>query len=342
MKIIATTKKYKKTCITLTLLFLLLLGILFLSQGKVHSREEVKYGITFSKVKAEQLGLNWKKAYVEILDGLDIKKIRLAAYWDEIENKKGEPDYKDLDWQVQQASKRDIDIILAVGGRLPRWPECHFPQWGQNMPRKERQEYLTNYLKKTVNRYKDNSHIKAWQVENEPFLSSHFGECPPLDKKFLDQEIELVRELDDRPIVVTDSGELSLWAPAARRADIFGTTMYKETYSERLDSYVEYPIGPGFFHFKKNVADWFADPEKWIVIELQAEPWGPKPHHEMSAAERSKTMTPQKFRDMMEFARQAGFKEFYLWGAEYWYWEKVKNNNPTYWEKAKELFKEKE
>jgi hypothetical protein len=192
-------------------------------------------------------------------------------------------------------------------------------------------------LTKVIERYKGNKQITAWQIENEPFLSN-FGDCPAVDAKFLDQETALVRKLDQRPIVITDSGELSIWIPAAQRADIFGTTMYRDTYSSHLQNYLHYPISPGFFRFKKNLASLFATPEKWIVIELAAEPWGPVAYQNMSAAERGRTMDIAKFKDMLEFSRLAGFKEFYLWGVEYWYWEKTKNNNPEFWNEAKKLF----
>jgi hypothetical protein len=138
--------------------------------------------------------------------------------------------------------------------------------------------------------------------------------------------------------MLTDSGELSIWVPAAKRADIFGTTMYRDTYSDTLNRYIHYPIEPGFFRFKKNIARLFARPEKWIVVELQAEPWGPRPYQELSQEERNKTMNLAKFREILEFSRQAGFREFYLWGVEWWYWEKVINNNNSLWEEAKGLF----
>ena len=92
--------------------------------------------------------------------------------------------------------------------------------------------------------------------------------------------------MDTRDIVVTDSGELSLWVPAAKRADIFGTTLYRDTYSQLLKAYVHYPIEPGFFRFKKNISRLFANPQKWVVIELQAEPWGPRPFQYLSQEER--------------------------------------------------------
>ncbi|SRR6056297_852479 len=332
-------KKYRKTSIFLGGLIVIFIIVFLLSGGKVYKKEKLEYGVTFSQLKARNLGLDWKELYLATLDDLGVKKIRISAYWNEIEEENNSFYFKDLDWQIKKAQERGAEIILAVGGRLPRWPECHFPSWATKLDASQREQETLEYIQRVVNRYKEEENIVAWQVENEPFLSSYFGRCPSLNVDFLDKEISLVRRLDSRPIVVTDSGELSAWVPAARRADIFGTTMYRDTYSERLERYVHYPIGPGFFHFKRNVADWFAEPKKWIVIELQAEPWAPIPYQELKKEEREKTMSPEKFRKMLEFARQAGFKEFYLWGVEYWYWEKVKNGEEEMWNIAKDLFK---
>lgn len=318
---------------------IILLFIIFLfSRGKIYSRGELDYGITFSKKQMESLGLDWKTAYLSILDDLGVKKLRLPAYWNEINREEDLYNWEDLDWQVEEASRRNVEIILAVGGRLPRWPECHFPSWAEKLDKEKREEKLLVYIDNVIKRYKDNQSIAAWQIENEPFLS-HFGDCPELDSEFLDKEIALARALDSRPIAVTDSGELSVWMPAARRADIFGTTMYRDTYSINLKRYVHYPIEPGFFRFKKNIASIFAHPKKWVVIELQAEPWTQVPYQNATKAERDRTMEINKFREILEFARKTGFREFYLWGAEWWYWEKETQNNPEMWEEAKKLFK---
>ncbi|MDD5071233.1 MAG: cellulase family glycosylhydrolase [Patescibacteria group bacterium] len=327
----------KRTKKILFILIIFLFLLIVLSQGRNYNKNELEYGLTFSKKQAESLGFDWRLVYLSILDDLGVKKLRLPAYWNEIETSDNEFRWEEMDWLVEETTKREAEIIIAVGGRLPRWPECHFPDWADDLPKKERDEKILEYIRKVVNRYKDNEKIIAWQVENEPFLS-HFGDCPKLDKKFLDAEIALVRQLDDRPVIITDSGELSLWLGAARRADIFGTTLYRDTYSKFLDRYIHYPINPGFFHFKKNIVRLFARPKDWIVIELQAEPWGPVPYQEMVEEEKSKTMDLQKFREILEFGRLAGFREFYLWGGEWWYWEKEANNNPALWNEAKRLF----
>jgi len=327
-------KRFKKFFVFLIIFFFF---IFLFSQGHIYKQNELKYGVTFSKQQAQSLGLNWQAVYQAIFSELGVKKIRLAAYWDEIETDKGKFFWDDIDWQINTASAKGASIILAVGARLPRWPECHFPEWTNKLSEAEKESQTLNYIQAVIDRYKSNN-IIAWQVENEPFLYG-FGECPVPKARFIDEEIALVRSLDNRPIVMTDSGELSLWYLAAKRADIFGTSIYRDTYSKTFKRYIHYPITPEFFRFKKNVVNMFAYPKKWIVIELQAEPWGKEALQNLSQEERAKTMTIDKFREILEFSRQAGFKEFYLWGAEYWYWEREKNNNPAYWEEAKGLFR---
>jgi len=325
--------KTKKIIVIILVVFFI---VFILSRGKVYDAAEFKYGLTFSQKQATSLGFDWQKIYLEILDGLNVKKIRLPAYWNETEISDGQFDWRDLDWQLEKAGEHQAEIILAIGGRLPRWPECHFPGWSEALSKENREKRILDYISQVVERYKDRAWIKAWQVENEPFLS-HFGDCPKLDKSFLDAEIALVRELDSRPIVVTDSGELSVWIPAARRADIFGTTMYLNTFSAHLNRYIRYPIAPGFFRFKKNITRLFAKPKDWVVIELQAEPWGPVPYQNLNQAERDRTMSPEKFKEILAFAGQTGFREFYLWGAEYWFWER-EQGRPEMWEMARKLF----
>ncbi len=317
--------------ITLCWLFFLL------SWAPVYQPEEMEYGITFSSKQSRDLGLDWKENYLAMLDDLKVERLRLPIYWDIVQPEEGRFDWSEIDWQVDEAEKRGVDLILVVGTRVPRWPECHLPNWAKEAETVRRQEATLEYLRAAVTRYKQRPTVSAWQVENEPFLVL-FGECPPLDVSFLDKEIAEVRSLDSRPIIVTDSGELSAWVPAAGRGDIFGSTLYRYTYSSTVDRYVHYPISPLFFRIKKNISNLFAHPQDWIIIELQGEPWGKKAFQELSLEERSKTMTPQKFTEMAEFARQTGFRTLYWWGVEYWYWEKTKNDTPFYWEEAKHLF----
>ena len=332
-------KFLKKILLILLVLFVLLIGYLFI--GKAKPAEKIEWGATFSKRTANDYGLDWQKTFLDVLDDLKVKKIRLIAYWDEVEKTEGKFDFQDLDWQVDKVSKRGAEIILAVGRRLPRWPECFEPDWAKNLIQEEKQEKILDYIKETINHYKDNKNIIIWQIENEPFLRT-FGECPWPDKKFLDREIALAKYLDPstssgqgRPIMITESGEFSTWIGGAKRADILGTSVYRKVYGKL--GYVKYPIPAVFYQRKSNLIKLLFDIEEIIAIEVQAEPWGQKPSKEMTLQEQDISLGLKQFEEMIEYTKNTGFDKAYLWGVEWWYWKKI-NGDDRFWQKAKELF----
>lgn len=324
--------------------FLLVLGFIlglfvYFNLSGPEPREDVSLGVTFSHRYAQDLGLDWKEAYIAILDELGVRKVRIPVYWDLVEKERGTYDYSAIDWQLEEAKKRDVEVILSIGQRVPRWPECHIPAWVKERESDAyREARLLSFLEKTVNRYKENGEITTWQVENEAFLA--FGICPPFRVEFLDEEIALVRKIDpSRPILLTDSGELSTWYQAARRGDVFGTTLYRKIYKPGM-GYVTYPIGPNFFRFKEKVARLLSPQERFIVIELQAEPWARGWVADASLEEQFRTMDEKQLRDIVRYAKQVQFPEVYLWGAEWWYWLKEKKEYPALWETAKGLFRD--
>ncbi len=60
--------------------------------------------------------------------------------------------------------------------------------------------------------------------------------------------------------------------------------------------------------------------------------------YDLSLEEQEKSMDFSRFQKNINFAKKTGLKEFYLWGAEWWYWMKTKQNKPEIWEEAKKLF----
>jgi hypothetical protein len=77
--------------------------------------------------------------------------------------------------------------------------------------------------------------------------------------------------------------------------------------------------------------------EKIIVSELQAEPWVDRPVESLSGEERAAAFTVQDLSNNLLFAKAAGFSEVYLWGAEWWYVEKLAGR-PSLWSAAESLF----
>lgn len=316
----------------------IIIGFIYFTSGESVPAAEMEWGVTFSKVFAEQLGLDWQKAYLAILDELGVRKLRLIAYWSEIEKEKGVYDFADLDWQIKEAEKRGAEVILAMGRKMPRWPECHIPEWASDLGEKGQQQRILVFLYEVISHYRYSEAVKIWQVENEPFLRG-FGECPDIDEDFLDEELYLVRRFDKRPVMLTTSGELSLWSEPASRTNILGTTLYRIIWHSRLGQFT-YPIPPVFYYKRTNLIKKLFYLDKLIVIELQAEPWGPKQIYETSLTRQMWSVDLVEFKRIIEYTKQTGFDEVYLWGAEWWYWLKTVEYEADIWFEAKTLWQE--
>jgi len=330
----------KKLIVTISTLIILLAAVFLIFKNyktEISRVSAVKFGVTFTKARAEYLGLNWRDVYLSILDELKVRYLRISAYWPEIETEKDSYNFSDLDWLIDEAGSRQVKIILAVGQRLPGWPECHIPEWAKNLSEGQQQEKILDLIKETVNYYKPQPQIWAWQLENEPFLNT-FGICPPPDRKFFEKELALIKSLDNRPIIVTESGELSTWINGGRYGDILGITIYRAVWNKYL-KYFYHPWPAVSYYLKGKLVKFFTGVPKIIVVELQGEPWYPSGSPLTTPLdEQFKTMNLERLKNTVNYARQTGFEQFYLWGAEWWYWLK-QNSHPEIFNYTQELFK---
>ncbi len=323
----------------LVIILVAILVVFALSFRKIP--EKITYGVSFSKFHSDELKLDWKETYLAILDDLKVKHLRFSAHWPNTEPEKGKYNFSELDFQMAEAEARGADVILAVGRRLPGWPECHEPDWAKKLSVEKKQEELLKYIETVVGRYKELKSLKYWQVENEPFLGFFSrSSCGALDEAFLDKEITLVKKLDPvHPVLLTDSGEFGTWLSAYRKGDIFGTSLYLYIWNRKFNLPFRYPILPAFFRFKQNLVNLVLERKPSLIIELSAEPWLLQPITDTPIKTLQERMGLDKFNEMINFARQTGFDTQYLWGAEWWYWMK-KQNYPEHWQRAKKLFGE--
>lgn len=323
--------------IFLLIFVLIILGIFYFSRS-IGVPATLHYGSSFSRFHSDELGLDWKETYLAVLNDLGVRRFRFSAHWPLTEPEKDKYNFEELDFQMNEARKAGASVILAVGRRLPGWPECHEPEWVKSLSQSEKQERILKIITTVVERYKSYGNILYWQVENEPYLTffSHFH-CGDLDEGFLGKEIELVRQLDpSKPIIITDSGEFGPWYKAYRRGDAFGSSMYLYIWNRVIGPF-RYPITPGFFRLKKAIVEKIYGPKPSMVIELSGEPWLLQPIAETPLETQLQRMGIDKFNEMVEFSSKTGFDTFYLWGAEWWYWLK-KNGHEEHWLRAKELF----
>jgi hypothetical protein len=278
--------------------------------------QEIQYGMSFNTMYARELGLDWKETYNAIVDDLGVRKLRLAAHWPMVEPGEDTENFAELDYQIDKAQAVGAEVILAVGRRLPRWPECHVPDWAKALPQAQQDTAQLQMVEKVVNRYKDSPAVVTWQVENEPFLTMFaYEHCGEHNVGLLEAEIALVKKLDPtRPILVTDSGNLGTWRGAYSRGDMFGTSVYVHFWNPELGQF-RTVLPPWVYRVKDNVMAVLYGDKPTVLIELSAEPWLLEPIVDVPLETQFTRMNLEKFEDILQYAEKTRFEEQYLWGA---------------------------
>lgn len=332
-----TATWFGKIVLSFLIFVIILTAVLFLLSRK-SVPEEIVYGMSFNTFYAQELGLDWQETYDAILNDLNVRHLRLAAHWPMVEPIDDVYNFTELDYQVRQAELVGAEVVMAVGRRLPRWPECHVADWASDLPWPEQKEKILSYIEVVINRYKDSPAIKYWQIENEPYLEIFAKEhCGEFDEAFFEEEVALFRSLDSsRPFLVTDSGNLGTWAGPYKHGDSFGTSVYVYFWNPDLGQF-KTVLPPWWYRVKANLMALLYGQKETILIELSAEPWLLEPISEVDIETQYSRMDINKLNDILSYAEATRFEKQYLWGAEWWYWLK-KNGHNEMWERGKELF----
>lgn len=323
---------YTVSCI----LFVILIFFL-LSQKK--SPEHITYGISYNVPYVLELGLNPDEVFDAFLYDLGARHLRMSAHWTLIEPKKDQFDFAWMDTDIKKVEAVHGDIIFGVGRRLPRWPECHVPDWAKTLSKEEQQKEVLAYIEAVVTRYKHSPAIKYWQVENEPYLGVFAHEyCGDLDEQFLEQEIALVKKLDPtRQVLVTDSGNMGTWKGAYTHGDLFGTSVYVYFWNPELGQFKTL-LPPWFYRTKDHIMKLMFGLKDTMLIELSLEPWLLEPVATVSVETQYARMNAEKFDEIIEYAKNTRYETQYVWGGEWWFWL-LKHGHTDMWEKGKTLFK---
>ena len=97
------------------LIFILavLFFIYYLLVAKAPEPKKITWGVTFSQMRAESLGIDWKKTYLAVLNELGVKNIKLHTQWNWIEGDKGYYYFDDVDWQISQAKAAGAELKIG-------------------------------------------------------------------------------------------------------------------------------------------------------------------------------------------------------------------------------------
>lgn len=317
--------------------FLFLLVVVFLSRTSSPSPEILSVntltGFSFSPSYAEDLGLDPRKAYLEILNSFNFKSVRVPVYWNRV-YRDGVYDFSEVDFLVGEAKRRGLEVVLSFGYRNFRWPECYAPAKVLVEDDSAFEEELFTFNQAVLGHFAPTDLIDVWQVENEPLLHFRCGRTGfenPL------KAIEQIRYSDvfERPIMLTFGGlELTIlpftWE-LIESADIIGVSFYPRRLDPLFHRYYMETYSFGLLSPRKIWREReFVEGKgrRFWVVESQVEPWGDDP----------RTMSPEILKSNLELLFSFGGAErIYLWGVEWWLKEKAEGR-PEVFEAAKELF----
>lgn len=324
--------------VTVIILWIIWAFIGWLSYMITPARDTYTFATSFSVKQSTQLGVDWKDNYTALLDDLEIRQFRLMSYWDDGEPTRGELNFEDLDWQMDEAAKRGAKVSLAIGLRQPRWPECHEPSWATTLSKNEWKQALYAYIETVVKRYDGHPALESFQLENEA-LAWWFGDCRENpDAERIKEEFDLVKTWTEKPVwmSLSDQYGLSVNPPIP---DAYGYSLYLYVYNSVLPGTYVNPSPPVWFHRVRAAAIDVMHDKPFYLHELQLEPWGPKEIRQLSEEEQNITMSPEQISYNLQYARKIGFDQVYTWGSEWWYWRKV-NGAPQVWEAIRSEIKD--
>lgn len=303
------------------------------------AKQPLQLGVSFIPDYAQSLGVNPQDNFDALVD-IGVDHFRLVSYWSDGERTKGVYDFSQLDWQFAKAEKAGSKIILTVGLRQPRWPECHIPEWVGDEPRRVWQPQLFDYMTAVINRYKASPSLQSYQLENEYFLKG-FGTCRDFSRQRLIDEYNLVAKTDPKHPIIVGRSNNALGTPIGKPTpDMFSISVYKRVWDAGVTHrYLEYPFPAWYYGFVAGVQK-IVTGKDMIIGELQAEAWPPHGQQipKTSLAEQNKSMNADMLTKRFKYGEDTGMRGIYMWGAEYWYYRKVILHDPSLWNVAKQEF----
>lgn len=277
----------------------------------------VDYGATVSFEYSDYLEVDWFEVLKMSHEEIGISNFRIPVYWSRHEIRDDVFSFSDLDKMFSYASQNNLNITLAIGHKVPRWPECFPPSWTDEYSDEDFESELIEFISTVVGSYDDETSLVRWQLENEAYFP--FGDCRSVSELFRYRAYSLLRELSDKPIQTTVSGEQSLWISRAGDGDYIGASLYRTVATPVIGRWT-FPHTPLFYRFQSKLLTLIG--RKVIISELQAEPWGLHEFNLTETAGRDASYLAYDANQLdqsIRFAKSTGIGEVYFWGVEWWY-----------------------
>ena len=321
----------------LVILLISVCVFLIFSRRPKNFSDDISWGLTFSKYSAERYNPDWKANYLAILDELRPRRMRIIFYWEDLEPEPGNYLFRDYDWMVAEAEKRNIDLILVMGQSVGSDDKCYFPEWYKDDQKEIRESKTLALLKALTERYQDSPRVTAFQLEERPL--GRGKECNEVSLRFFQKEIETIKRLDpDRKIILTDSVLGTRWLWGSFTTDELAVTekivLGEDDGSRVLNWFFKHCLW-----FKKNIYFFNWRDKNFSLYNFKASPEIKDQAWNKSLEEQLELMDLNRFQAEIKAVEALGISPVYLNGAEWWYSLKKEGMN-GFWEQAGNLLEE--
>lgn len=292
----------------------------------------------------------------ELIEGLGARHVRLSVEWAEVEPRPGEFDFRLLDAQLDTAERLGARVVLTVGVKSQRHPEFFIPAWVLERVDIPHEAVISDepYLRgralamvaAVVAHAAESPAVEGWGADNEPYLTSSRGqewEDWSLGRDFVREEIAVIHANDreGRPVSVNHGQHFVFdrrWQDALADADVLAASIYPFRNTSFLGRPFVFPvleIGPLAPNYSYQARAAKALGKAYWITEMQAEPWTDTDARLISPANPSPNLTPGKLAKNIEYSRRSGAARVYLWGAEWWLYQRDRFGDSRYWDIAR-------
>ena len=183
-------------------------------QIPIEHRGSTLLGISFRPLQAQEYGLDTRSTLSKLLE-YPIQIVRLGAYWNKIELKKGVFDTSELDWEVDRVEQAGATDYLCVGAlKTFGFPEYFIPHHYMQKPLPngtlitptEHSDLLAaakNFITYITERYKTENLSLLGKLENEPTDPLPDASYWRISVDFVKSELETLRASDKtKPVMI--------------------------------------------------------------------------------------------------------------------------------------------
>ena len=328
------------------LILFVIAALLLGSESVPHHTPPPLVGFSYSPLISTWAGRDAHADLRRLLDATRPDLVRLPVYWELVEPSPAAPlDFTSVDSLLDDVELYNrqtgagVRVVLTVGARNFLFPELHQPLWAGQRSQPfigEAQMALAyrNYFIASIDRYRSNPLLYAWQVENEPLdkVVNEYTGPDAITEQQLAWEVDQVHRIDpSHQVAVTTYNALNSTFDLIQRyakpllpligggsghpnealadGDIFGLDLYLDGPYIPMRGFTTIPMRTAWK--QQTLALWSGIAHSqgkpiWIA-EAQAQPWSGEG-----------SFSPQDLVSSAVAYREEDLDVVLLWGVETW------------------------